>query len=227
MLRAVAGPDAGDPCSVLDAPGLGAQELDQDIREVRVGLALDGIFSGSDHGLAQAVERAAQALESAGARVRRVLIDGDVPGGIITTEGSVLYEEELARAPELFGDRVRNMFLAARDRPVRYYAESRRRQDLLRRTFELALEDVDVIITPSTPTAAPRFSGLDTTTASRSLTMYTGPANLTGLPALSVPCGVTDENLPVGMQIIGRRWAERQICSVGMAFETVYRESGA
>lgn len=218
-LRAVAGPDEADPGSCLHAPELGHPQLEDDIRGLRVGLALSGIFSGADDEVTSAVRAAAETLDALGGRVSPVQIDTVVPRGIITTEASVLYAGELDGSPELFTDRVRGMLTAARDRPARAYAESRRAQDLLRRSFELLLEEVDVIITPTTPVAAPRFEDVDSGTVSGDLTRYTGPINLTGLPALSVPCGVTDGNLPVGMQIIGRRWEERQICVVGNAFE--------
>lgn len=219
MLRAVAGADEADPASSLDAPPLGGQELESDIAGLRIGLALTGIFADADEEVTAAVKRAGQMLTSRGCWLEPVDIEAVVPRGIISTEASVLYAAELERSPELFGDRVRGMLSAARDRPVRAYAESRRAQDLLRRAFELALRRFDVILTPTTPTVAPRLTELDGATASGDLTRYTGPVNITGLPALSVPCGVVGGGLPVGLQIIGRRWAERQVCGVGLAVE--------
>jgi len=193
--------------------------LEKGLSDLRIGVALSGIFGGAEEDVANAIELAAGVFEGLGASVERILIDSDVPGGIVTTEASVIYEDSLGRSPELFSDRIRGMLLTAQQRPVRYYATARRQQETLRRAFEVALAQVDVIVTATTPMAAPKFGELSEAEASRLLTRYTQPINFVGLPALSLPCGTTADGMPIGMQVVGRPWSEAQICAVGMAFE--------
>jgi aspartyl-tRNA(Asn)/glutamyl-tRNA(Gln) amidotransferase subunit A len=63
------------------------------------------------------------------------------------------------------------------------------------------------------------IDGLDAVATASVLTRLTSPFNFTGLPALSVPCGVTADGLPMGLQIVGAPWAERRVLRVGHAFE--------
>ena len=94
---------------------------------------------------------------------------------------------------------------------------------MLRRSFESWFVEhggaFDAVVLPTTPFAAPRIGGLDAVTTAPLLTRLTAPFNLTGLPALSVPCGVTSEGLPIGLQIVGAPWAERRVLRAGRAYE--------
>jgi aspartyl-tRNA(Asn)/glutamyl-tRNA(Gln) amidotransferase subunit A len=67
--------------------------------------------------------------------------------------------------------------------------------------------------------AAPPISGPDALELARWLTRYTAPFNLTGLPALSLPCGFTSDGLPIGLQMVARPWGEARLLQAGYAFE--------
>ena len=80
----------------------------------------------------------------------------------------------------------------------------------------------DRAVTPeegTTPIAAPTIEGHDAVEQAGRLTRFTAPFNLAGLPALSVPCGFTNEGLPIGLQIISRAWGESKVLNIGHAFE--------
>ncbi len=66
---------------------------------------------------------------------------------------------------------------------------------------------------------APPIEGPNAIEQARLLTRFTAPFNLTGLPALSLPCGFSSEGLPVGLQIISRPWAEASVLQAGLAYE--------
>jgi aspartyl-tRNA(Asn)/glutamyl-tRNA(Gln) amidotransferase subunit A len=70
-----------------------------------------------------------------------------------------------------------------------------------------------------TPISAPPIEGPDAVEQAALLTRFTAPFNLTGLPAISIPCGFTAENLPVGLQIIAGPWAEAKILQAALAYE--------
>ncbi len=71
----------------------------------------------------------------------------------------------------------------------------------------------------STPITAPPIEGPDAIELAGLLTRYTAPFNLTGFPAVSIPCGVSSEGLPVGMQLIAPPWKEAKLLQAAYAFE--------
>jgi aspartyl-tRNA(Asn)/glutamyl-tRNA(Gln) amidotransferase subunit A len=101
-----------------------------------------------------------------------------------------------------------------------YYGKAQRVRTLVRRDFDAAFADVDVIVTPTTPNVAfPHGAKADP------LSMYlndvfTVPASMAGLPAVSVPCGFTAGGLPIGLQLVGRPFDERTLLKVAHAYET-------
>jgi len=99
------------------------------------------------------------------------------------------------------------------------YILARRTQTLIRRQFQHFFEEYDLLLTPTTPITAPPLQGPDAIEQARRLTRFTAPFNLTGLPALSLPCGFSMEGLPVGLQIIGPAWAEARLLRAGYAYE--------
>ena len=72
---------------------------------------------------------------------------------------------------------------------------------------------------PTTAVAAPLIEGPDAIEQARLLTRYTAPFNLTGLPALSLPCGFTSAGLPIGLQIIAPSWGEATLLRAAYAYE--------
>ena len=91
--------------------------------------------------------------------------------------------------------------------------------------FESAFERLDAILAPAVPIAAPRIGEKEVTiaggkeTVRPALVRLNRPANLTGHPAISIPCGFTRDGLPVGLQLIGPRWAEARLLSIALAYE--------
>jgi aspartyl-tRNA(Asn)/glutamyl-tRNA(Gln) amidotransferase subunit A len=101
-----------------------------------------------------------------------------------------------------------------------YYLKAQQVRTLIRRDFDAAFAHVDVIATPTTPTAAfPLGSKSDDPLQMYLADIFTVSAPLAGLPALSVPCGLTRERLPVGLQLTGKAWDEATILRVADAFE--------
>ena len=91
-------------------------------------------------------------------------------------------------------------------------------QPVMHRQFERFFENYDILLTPTTPISAPLRGG-DAVDRARLLTRFTAPFNLTGLPALSLPCGFTSQGLPIGLQIVSRPWAEAEVLRAAFAYE--------
>ena len=101
-----------------------------------------------------------------------------------------------------------------------YYLKAQRARTLVRKDFTEAFGQVDVLATPTSPTTAWRLGEkLDDPLAMYLADVYTLPASLAGLPALSVPCGLSDESLPIGLQLIAPPFEEARLCAVAAAWE--------
>ncbi|OGD23944.1 aspartyl/glutamyl-tRNA amidotransferase subunit A [Candidatus Azambacteria bacterium RBG_16_47_10] len=104
-----------------------------------------------------------------------------------------------------------------------YYKKAQQVRTKIKEDFEKAFENVDIIATPTTPTSAFRFGEKTKDPLSMYLEdIFTIPANLAGLPALSLPCGMTN-GLPVGLQLVAPWFAEESIFAVGKEYEHVTR----
>ncbi len=96
---------------------------------------------------------------------------------------------------------------------------------LVEAEFDEAFEDVDVIVAPASPIPAPLIGENEIAIAGgkhtvRALvTSVNRPLNLSGNPALSIPCGFTDKGLPVGLQLIGPRWGEASLLAIAQSYE--------
>ena len=93
------------------------------------------------------------------------------------------------------------------------------------REFDDAFEKVDAILAPTLPIAASKIGekdiliGAEKETVRSALVRLNRPANLTGHPALSIPCGFTRTGLPIGLQLIGPNWSEARLLAIALAYE--------
>lgn len=141
-------------------------------------------------------------------------------------EGKDLLDDYLFTRREGFGAEVRRRILLgtyvlSSGYYDAYYSKANNLRDLIRKDFEKALEVVDVIITPTTPTPAFAIGEKSHDPLSMYLAdIFTVPANITGNPALSVPSGHSNgkDKLPLGLQIIGRPYEEHTLFAVGKKF---------
>ena len=85
--------------------------------------------------------------------------------------------------------------------------------------FAQFFERYDFLLLPTTPITAPLIEGSDAVEQARRLTRFTAPFNLTGLPAISVPCGFSKEGLPIGLQIVAKAWNEAGVLRAAHAYE--------
>jgi aspartyl-tRNA(Asn)/glutamyl-tRNA(Gln) amidotransferase subunit A len=101
-----------------------------------------------------------------------------------------------------------------------YYRKAQQVRTLIRGDYDAAFSAVDVVATPTTPTPAFRLGEkVDDPLQMYLADVFTVSANLTGLPALSIPCGFTSGNLPVGLQLTGRMFGEPVLLRTGDAYE--------
>jgi aspartyl-tRNA(Asn)/glutamyl-tRNA(Gln) amidotransferase subunit A len=103
--------------------------------------------------------------------------------------------------------------------PAVSYVQAQRLRSLIVEEWRTQVFDkFDLLAVPTTPIAAPVLSATDLQTT-LNLTRFTSPFNLTGLPAVSVPCGFTTDGRPIGMQLVGRWWEEGTVLRAAHAYQ--------
>jgi aspartyl-tRNA(Asn)/glutamyl-tRNA(Gln) amidotransferase subunit A len=224
LLQAIAGYDPDDPVSVaLPVDNLLAT-LDAGVTGWRIALATDAHFGEADPEVISAVRRAATVFEELGARVEAVDLSqgreaAQMNALMTTSDAAAFHRDRLRDHPHQFGADV----LARMERGAQFtsteYILARRFQSEWRRRLERLFEQFDLLLTPATPITAPVIEGLDSIEAARQLTRCTAPFNLAGLPALSLPCGLSAAGLPIGLQIVAAPWNEARVLRAGRAFE--------
>jgi aspartyl-tRNA(Asn)/glutamyl-tRNA(Gln) amidotransferase subunit A len=101
-----------------------------------------------------------------------------------------------------------------------YYLKAQQVRALIKKDFEQVFQRVDAIITPTTPTTAFKINEKTQDPLQMYLSdIYTISVNLAGLPALSLPCGFDPQDLPIGMQIIGKPFDEATILNIAHGYE--------
>jgi aspartyl-tRNA(Asn)/glutamyl-tRNA(Gln) amidotransferase subunit A len=230
LLGALAGHDPADPTTArLPVPDYTAA-LARDLRGVRIGVPRAFCEALVHPDVARAFEAALVELRAAGAEVSDVAIPslvhtGPMLGAIIMAEARSAAAPLLARGRDRLGIDVRIYLELAKLVTTDHYLAAQRLRTRLYDETRAAFARVDVLATPATVLPAPRADELmvtlgDTETGVvEAICRLTGPFNLTGLPALALPCGFTAGGLPVGLQLVGRPFAEADVLAAGHAYQ--------
>ena len=224
MLQVMGGYDELDPTSVKTLPGDYSSHLRDNMKDRKIVLAVGDFIEEADPEVLEAVRQAAQVLTAQGSIIVEenvnFLREGALANALITqADGAAFHRERLKGHPDWFGSDVRQRLETGAAFTSTEYALARRTQVEVRRKCEVLLNSYDMLILPTTPIAAPVLEGEDAVERARQLTRFTAPFNLTGLPALSVPCGFTKDGLPIGLQIVSRAWNEAGVLRTGYAYQ--------
>lgn len=232
LLGAIAGRDPLDPTSsprpVADYLGT----LRKPLRKFRLGRPREHYWEKLDAEVRGAADAAVRDMEKRGAVVREVSLphlkasldsanDISLAEALHVHEAAGFFPVRAADYGEEVGQRIES---GAKVPAHRYLAGFDVRKRLLAE-FEAAFQDVDAIVAPTLPVPAPLI-GAETlqidgeeTAARPAIVGHSRPANLTGLPAISIPCGFTRAGLPIGLQFIGRALDEATLLRVALSYE--------
>jgi Asp-tRNA(Asn)/Glu-tRNA(Gln) amidotransferase A subunit family amidase len=232
MLSVLAGPDPRDPLSI-DAPaGEYVAACDEGIRGLRVAWSPDLGGLPVEPEVRTLTEAAARRFAEAGCVVEAPALrwpDIREPHRLIWHIGVAARQQDRAREhPDWIEPSLMRMIVDAGRISALDYGRALLTRTPFYRAVQRFFEDYDLLLTPTMPVAAwsvepdsaATIDGHEAPTLLERLT-FTSPFNLTGQPAISVPCGWTREGLPVGLQIIGRWHADATVLRAAAAFEAI------
>jgi aspartyl-tRNA(Asn)/glutamyl-tRNA(Gln) amidotransferase subunit A len=224
IFAAIAGYDAADKVSV-DVPVEDyVTALAGNSQRLRVGIPKKFFFEDLDGEVASAIDHAISGLAAMGAEVHDIEVPVPIDRTLQSAESYAVHREFIARSRELYQPETLRRLLVGQNVSPETLAERRHDLEQVRRDIKPVFENVDVLVTPTTPLTAPTVAELKQNPdllRPRELMLLrnTRPINVWGLPAISIPCGFSKAGLPIGLQIIGPHWGEARILQLAHAYE--------
>lgn len=249
ILEAISSHDLKDSTSMARTDCDFTSALKDDVKGMKIGIPSSYFGEGLDEEVRAAILKAADILKEKGAIVETFdlgLVDYAIPAyyviasaeassnlsrfdgvkyGYRTKEYEGLHNMYKKTRSEGFGPEVKRRimlgsFVLSSGYYDAYYLKALRTKALIKKEFDKAFAKYDLILTPASPDTAPKLGA----SLSDPLKMYLGDiytisVNLAGLPGMTVPCGMDSKGLPIGMQLIGDCFKEKNIIRAGYAFE--------
>jgi aspartyl-tRNA(Asn)/glutamyl-tRNA(Gln) amidotransferase subunit A len=253
MMNVIAGFDPLDSTSAdIPVPDY-TQGLEGGVQGMTFGIPKEYFKQGGDEEVSSAVQKAISHLEKLGAKTREISLphtdyavatyyilataeassnlaryDG-VKFGYRTQEAKDLFEMYVKSRAEGFGAEVKRRIMLgtyalSSGYYDAYYAKAQKVRSLIKRDFDQAFQEVDAIVTPTAPTAAFKVGEKVEDPLQMYLSdIFTISVNLAGIPGISLPCGFTSHQLPIGLQLLGKPFDEAGLLKTAFALE---REMG-
>ena len=235
VLQALAGYDPLDPSTVPVpvpdyAAGVGSR-----LAGLTMGVPSDYYFDLVDTQVETAVHMAISALQELGVKTAEVSLPNMEYAAALRIAGMadsvVTHEPYIDSHRDQYGPDTLYRTLAGQFVLGRDYSKSMKAQRLIKEEYARVLQDVDFLVTPTAPVAAPRIDAKYIELGgeqhrvrgpgSGMVSRNTSPMNSTGLPAITVPCGFNDQGLPIGVQFIGRPFDEATLFRIAAGYEAV------
>ena len=249
LLSTIAGPDPRDSTCIPDPPRDYAEGIDAGVAGMRIGVVRDWFGEGVEPGVRASVEAAIERLAALGAEIGEaslpraeyalsayyLIAPAECSSNLARYDGVRYgYRAEGARdviemhaktRGDGFGQEVkRRIMLGTYSLSAgyydAYYGQAQKVRTLVIRDFEAAYERFDLLVSPTSPTVAFRIGEKSDNPLAMYLSdIFTIPANLSGVPAISIPCGLDEQGLPVGFQLMGRALDEPTVLRAAYALE--------
>jgi aspartyl-tRNA(Asn)/glutamyl-tRNA(Gln) amidotransferase subunit A len=221
---AIAGFDEKDSASANTPTADYIAALDISPKSLRLGIPHSFFYEDLDPEIASAMELALTVLKTLTAEIRDVDVRVPTDRTLQSAESYAWHAKFIAQTPELYQPETLRRLRTGEKFSEAQIEQSRRELDKARHEIGAVFDHVDLLITPTTPLAAPALAELQKNPellrpTELRLLRNTRPANVWGLPAISIPCGFTESGLPVGLQIVGPHWGEAQVLQLAYAYE--------
>lgn len=208
-------------------------EHEANIRGLKIGIPLHVFNDRMETEILQCYKDVLKKLEAIGA----ILVDVEIPHTeemedlaftIATAEAGHVHKERAKKHLDKYGDDVRLVMEAAKNITALEYISALKRKEEIASALNNVFTEVDLIVTPTLP-VLPKEIGKEMVNIQgdieplfNCMIRYTSYFNVTGHPALSIPAGLSKEKLPIGIQLIGRHFREKQLLKAAKAFEQQY-----
>ncbi|MCS6874193.1 MAG: Asp-tRNA(Asn)/Glu-tRNA(Gln) amidotransferase subunit GatA [Pyrinomonadaceae bacterium] len=252
VLEVISGRDEKDATSADVRVPEYLKLLDRDIKGVKIGVPRLLFSGGLDSEVKSAVEKAIEGFASLGTEIVEIdlpllkygiavyyiIATAEASSNLARYDGvrygfraegvNELRQMYYKTREEGFGEEVKRRimlgtYVLSSGYYDAYYAKAQKVRTLLKRDFQAAFDKCDCIVMPTSPTTAFRIGEKTDDPLSMYLSdIYTVTANLVGIPAISIPCGVSKESLPIGLQILGKYWAEDLLLNLSNVYETAF-----
>ena len=231
MLQVIAGHDAQDPGSTDIAVPSYTSDLGKGIKGMRIGVLRGNYVLPMAAEMESALAEAINTLRDLGAIVTDPLelpyLEDALPANItiISSEAATFHQANMDERPGDYDEEVFARLSIGRDHPATAYIIARNTQRQVQEQLLDSLSNFDALLTPMLPLGAPPIGQNDVLVGGKTMdvraavTRYTQPFNLTGFPAISVPCGFTDEGLPTGFQLAGKPFEEATLLRIAHAYQ--------
>lgn len=225
LLAEIEGYDENDPASIDVSPVDYESILSANIKGMVVGIEEDYFFEKVDSNIMDIVFKIIDQLKQMGALIEVVKIPAlnEVEFAVDITDSSELatvHYKTLNERPEDYGADVRRLIESGMKQTAVEYIQAQQIRKRLKNDFKKTFQKIDVLISPALPSLPPTIGERATTEDGRpaDYSRFPGPANLAGLPSLTIPSGLI-EGMPVGIQLIGSAFQEEKIFKVGQIIE--------
>lgn len=200
------------------------------ISNLRIGVPENFFFDRLAPEVRASIRHAVQTVAALGAQVREVRVPemeelNSIGRLILSAEAASIWKRQLALRPQDFGEDVRAALEKGCTVTAADYLDAQRRRQTLSRRLAGIWENIDCLLTPVTPTTAPRIGqtviqigGVEEDVRVGS-TRLVRPFNVLGWPALAMPCGFSDAGLPIGLQLVAAPHGEAKLFRAGAALE--------
>ena len=231
-LAAIAGYDPKDPYTWATPVPDYLSQLTGDIKGLKIGVITERIDTDVNHPeVASSVKEAIAILGRCGAVIQEISIplivhSAAISSAIISCDAATLNRKDVTENLSLLDHNNQVRLLMGSILPAESYIRATKLRELLRQEILDALSKVDILVMPTSSIPAPKIPGkagilnkqevLDGFTGRRS---FTSPFNLANTPALSICCGFTSEDLPIGLQIIGKPFDESTLFRAAYAYQ--------
>ena len=229
-MQVIAGYDAQDPASAEVAIPDYTAALTGSVQGIRIGVPREYFDAPLDGEVAEAVRAAIVLLEQLGATVSEVSLpmfpdSQAISGTILMAEAAAYHRELLAKDGDKLDPAVRlrleaGLFVSAAD-----YLKAQQARAKFNREMAGLFREVDLLAGPAEPITAPPILATEVDIdgqrfgATAALTQYTRPYNISGAPAISLPCGFSESGMPIGLQLAGKPFAETTVLQAAYAYE--------
>jgi len=229
-MNVIAGHDPKDVASAkVDIPDY-TSALSGDIKGLRIGIVKEYFETPLDPQVRKAVMDAIGLLESMGAEVKEVSYpmfnqSQAISSTVLMSEATAYHRDLLEKDGHQIYEPVRQRLEAGLFISAAEYLRAQQARTIFDNQGRRLLDDVDLLAGPTEPVTAPRImaskvmAGEQEVGVVGALTQYTRPYNINGFPAISVPCGFSDENMPIGLQLAGKPFDELTVLRAAHAYE--------